>query len=197
MKIIAITGKSASGKSTVSRLFEQEGFTVLDADLAARQAVQNKEVLKKLQNEFGEDIIENSALNRKLLAQRAFASKNKTKALTDITHPEIVRLLLLGVQEAENRGENIVFVDGAVIIGGLFEKHCDEFIVVISDEESMLKRIEARDNLSREQAQKRLNSQLSQDMYLKAAHYVLDNTGTQKQLEQSAKQLLEKLAKRN
>ncbi len=190
MKIIAITGKSGSGKSTVSDTFRQEGFTVLDADLAAKKAVENKNVLQKLQSEFGDDIIENNVLNRKLLAKRAFENEHRAKVLANITHPEIVRLLLLGVQNAQNSGEHIVFVDGAVIIGGLFEKHCNEFIVVFCNEENMLKRLLVRDGLNKEQAKKRLESQLAQENYLKAANYVLENNGTKEELVQKAKELL-------
>ncbi len=194
MRVIAITGRSGSGKSTVSEVYQGEGFTVLDADLAARKAVENIDCIRKLIEAFGDDIIdENNVLNRKKLAEKAFANEEQTKKLTDITHPEIVKILLNGIEKARNNNENIVFVDGAVIIGGIFEKYCDEFIVVVSPQSEAIKRIILRDNISEENAINRLNSQLSQEEFIQKANYILYNDKDRQNLIIQSIQLLEKL----
>ncbi len=196
MKVIAITGRSASGKSTVSSVYKNLGFTVLDADLSAKKAVSNQKCLEKLVEAFGMQIISNGQLNRKLLAKTAFESADNTKLLTDITHPFIENLLLNDINTAKNNKEKIVFVDGAVIIGFIFEKHCDEFIVVTSPIEKALKRIIKRDGISRESALMRLDKQLPEEEYLKAANYIIKNNYDKKRLEKDALDVLNKVLKK-
>ena len=195
MKTVAITGRSGSGKSTVAAYFAAEGYSVLDADSVARQVTQKgSPCLVQLAKAFGADILDaDGALLRKELAARAFSSPENTKKLTDITHPAIVAQLLEGVQQAKNAGASLVFVDGAVIVGGAFEPYCDKFIVVISPVQDALSRIVLRDGISKQAARDRLSAQLPEQDLLAKADFILENTTTPQALREKAQAVLRQL----
>ena len=115
MKVIAITGRSGSGKSTVSAYYGSLGYPVLDADRTAREVTRpGGPCLAQLCDAFGSDILlPDGTLDRGCLAARAFATPEGTRRLTDITHPAIIRELLDGVAAAQSTGVPFVFVDGA------------------------------------------------------------------------------------
>lgn len=119
MKVIAVTGRSGSGKSTVSAYYGSLGYPVLDADRTAREVTRpGGPCLAQLCDAFGSDILRpDGTLDRDCLAARAFATPEGTRRLTDITHPAIIRELLDGVAAAQSTGVPFVFVDGAVIVG--------------------------------------------------------------------------------
>ncbi len=193
--IIAITGRSGSGKSTVANYYKSKGFFVIDADKAAKKVNEKGSAcLKELADAFGEDILtDDGELNKKMLAERAFSSKQLTKSLTEITHPYIVKLLLSKIETAKNNKNKIAFVDGAVIIGGMFEKYCDEIILVTSPEEDAIKRIIRRDNITKESALKRLNAQLNNDVMKKKCQYIINNNSTHQELIEKSDEILEKI----
>ncbi len=195
IKVIAITGRSGSGKSTVSDYFAKHDQIVLNADEAAKKAVEKgSECLKKLAAIFGNDIIlQDGNLNKSLLASRAFKTSQQAKLLTDTTHPYIVNILKQGINSAKKSGKKVVFVDGAVIIGGMFEQYCDEFIVVTSLQEQAINRIILRDNIDRQQAERRLAAQKTQEEMLQKATYVIENNNNMHELLKSAKNVLNKI----
>ena len=197
MKTVAITGRSGCGKSTVAQYCRSRGFPVLDGDAVAREVTQlGSPCLPALAKAFGADILdEDGALRRGVLAQRAFATKGDARRLTDITHPEIVRRLLAGVAQARAAGAKLVFVDGAVIVGGPFEPFCDAIIVVRAPQQVLEQRIMRRDGISRQAAQARLASQLAQEKLDAAATFLLDNTGSEQALRAQARAVLENLLK--
>ena len=162
MKIIGLTGRSGSGKSAVSALYRQLGYTVADADLVARQVLEpGSPCLAKLAEAFGDDLLTpEGTVNRQLLADRAFRDEASTQKLVSITHPEIIARLLAAADEAKRRGEALFFVDGAVIVGAPFEKHCDAIWLVSAPYEQSVARIRKRDGLTLRQARARLAAQL-------------------------------------
>ncbi len=192
IKVVAITGRSGSGKSTVAKIFTAQNFTVLDADAAAKRALQKgSECIAKLAIAFGNDIVlENGEIDKKLLAQRAFQTSEGAKTLTDITHPKIVSILASDIKNAWKKGEKLIFVDGAVIIGGLFEKYCDEFIVVTAPDAEAVKRITARDGITKQLANKRLSAQKTLAEMMEKANYIIKNNADSASLEKAALSVL-------
>lgn len=190
--IIAVTGRSGSGKSTVADYYRAAGYPVLDADAEARAVTApGSPVLGSLQKEFGDDILdERGQLRRRLLAQRAFAGQEGTRALTRITHPAIIARLLAGVEKARQAGAPLCFVDGSSIIGEAFEPYCDAFVVVTAPPEEEAARIQARDGISAAEAQARLAAQLPQTALAAKADHLIENNGTLEALRQKAAQVL-------
>lgn len=198
MKVVAITGRSGSGKSTVTAYYASLGYPVLDADKTAREVTQpGGPCLVPLCAAFGADILRpDGSLDRGALAARAFATAQTARTLTDITHPAIIRMLLDGVEAARRTGSPFVFVDGAVIVGEAFEPYCDRIIVVTSPEREALSRIMLRDGISKQAARARLAAQLPEQTLCAAADYVIANTGDEQSLRAQAQHVLEQLLTR-
>lgn len=193
MKVIGITGRSGCGKSAVSALYRQLGYTVADADLVARQVLEpGSPCIGKLTEAFGPDLITpQGTVNRQLMADRAFRDEESTQRLVSITHPEIVARLLAAANEAKSRGETLFFVDGAVIVGAPFEKHCDAIWLVSAPYEQSVARIRKRDGLTRQQARARLAAQLPVRTLRKAAAREIRNDKDMEHLRRQALTALE------
>ena len=173
--VVAITGQSGCGKSTLSRFYASKGYTVIDCDEVAKYIRTLPDCQIQLAEYFGYDIIKDGHIDTKILSSRAFASRENLQKLTDITHPFIEKVILERADEAFSKGQEYVFVDGAVIIGGIVEKHCDRFIVVVAETETQCKRLMKRDNISFEQAKTRIAKQTPYSDMLKKADYVINN----------------------
>ena len=195
--MIAITGRSGSGKSTVSAYYGSLGYPVLDADRTAREVTRpGGPCLAQLCDAFGSDILlPDGTLDRGCLAARAFATPEGTRRLTDITHPAIIRELLDGVAAAQSTGVPFVFVDGAVIVGTPFEQRCDALILVTAPYDTSVARICARDGIAPEMARRRLDAQTPLETLRAAATAELVNDGTPEQLREKLQLLLQKLEK--
>lgn len=197
MKIIGLTGRSGCGKSSVSAFFRREGFACIDADQVSRDVLQpGSPCLLPLQNVFGFDIVdENGVLDRRMLANRAFATPEGTRKLTEITHPEILSRIRAAAVSAEKAGALLFFVDGAVILGTPFEKECDRLVVVTAPYEQSVARICARDKISAEMARRRLDAQMPEEMLCAAADYLIHNDGSLADLELQCRRVLDSLRK--
>ena len=93
MKIIGITGNSGSGKSTVSKMInENYNAKVIDADRIAKEmAKNNSEYLQAIRQTFGEDIVKNNELDRKKLADIVFSNKKEKEKLDSLTFEYVVK----------------------------------------------------------------------------------------------------------
>ena len=193
MKIVAVTGRSGSGKSAVSAYYMQKGFPAVDGDAIAREiTLPGSEALKALALTFGSDILaEDGSLLRNKLAKRAFATQQGNVKLISITHPHITRRLLDLAKEEEKRGVELFFVDGAMIVGQAVQSHCDKIIVVTAPHEEALARITRRDGISQEAAEQRLHAQLKEEELCEAADYVIKNDASIEELHQRAEQVLQ------
>ena len=83
--------------------------------------------------------------------------------------------ILRQANEAFEKGDKLVFVDGAVIIGHSFEKYCDKFIIVVAELETQCARLMKRDNITYSQAETRILKQTPYSDMLKKADYVINN----------------------
>lgn len=197
MRVIGITGRSGCGKSTVTRLYASLGCPCLDADAVAREVLQpGSPCIAQLQNAFGSDIVEaDGTLRRRLLADRAFATKEGAARLTAITHPEILRRIAAWVEETRRTGAALAFVDGAVIVGTPFETQCDDILLITAPYEQSVARICARDGIEPAMARRRLDAQTPEAALRKAARWVLENDSTPACLEEKARALLPQMGR--
>lgn len=195
--VVALTGRSGCGKSTVAEYFRAAGYPVLDADKAAAAImVEYPACVQELAAAFGADILdEEGKLLRRKLADRAFAAPEGQKKLTGITHPYIIRSLLEKIAAEAARGAKLVFVDGAVIVGEAFEQYCEKIVVVDAPEEQQVKRLCARDGITPEQARRRIGAQLSRERLNAAADAVICNDSTPENLLAQAQNVLQALCK--
>ena len=197
MKIIGITGRSGCGKSSVTKFLAAQGYPCIDADRIAREVLQKgSPCLHVLQERFGSDILdEKGELRRRLLADRAFATPEGTRFLTETTQPEILRQIESRLERAAASGAPFTFVDGAVIVGTPFEARCDHLLLVTAPYESSVQRICARDGITPEMARRRLDAQTPLETLRAAATAEIVNDGSLFQLENQIKAFLRSLRK--
>lgn len=197
MKIVGITGRSGCGKSSATKFLAQQGYPCIDADQVAREVMlPGSPCLAALQAHFGADILdETGALRRRLLADRAFATPEGTRLLTELTQPEILRRIEADLQCAQAAGAELAFVDGAVIVGSPFQARCDELVLITAPYEVSVQRICARDGIAPEMARRRLDAQTPLEQLRAAATIEIANDGTPQQLQARIRELLQTLRK--
>lgn len=188
--IIGLTGGIASGKSTVSSLLKEKGFTVIDADVAARIVVQpGEEAYKKIVETFGKDILlENGEINRPKLGDLVFRDEQKRLQLNAIVHPAVRKQMLLEKEQAIRNGKQTIFLDIPLLFESGLTWMVDKTIVVYVDENIQLQRLMKRNGLDKEAAEIRISAQMPLEEKASKADAVINNNGTiaetKKQLEQ-------------
>ena len=175
--VIGLTGQTGSGKTTVAALLKEKGCAIIDTDILARKAVENPEVISMLCERFGDDIIENGALNRRELARRAFATKEGTDALSMITHPEITRLSVEMIHNAYENGAKAAIIDAALLFDSPLACICDKTVSVVAPEDIRLDRIMKRDGISENDALLRMNAQPKAEYYIEKSDIIINNDG--------------------
>lgn len=195
MKIIGLTGRSGCGKSTVAAYYRELGYPVVDADQIARQVLEpGSACIAPLVQAFGQEILdEQGAIQRRVLADKAFAQPDGSQKLVNITHPEIVRRLLEKAEQAKQVGCDLFFVDGAIIIGAPFEAYCDAIVLVTAPQQASIQRICARDGISEESARLRLAAQRSEEELRAASQAEIRNDSTLQVLLERADDALNRL----
>ena len=191
--LFGITGGSGSGKSTVSDMFRELGFEIIDCDMLARDVTMpGEECLEKLKEEFGADITdENNILIRKKLADIVFTNSEKLRKLNEITHYYILRRIF---DTAEKSASRIIGIDGAVLFESGVTKSCRKVIGVLAQRDVRLKRIQERDKISQTSAEARIASQKEDKFYIENCDYLVYNNGNRDDLEEKVREVAEKLA---
>jgi dephospho-CoA kinase len=176
---VGLTGSIGVGKTFVSSVFEDLGCHVLDADVIAREVVApGSPALKDVVREFGTEILQSDgSLNRTKLGAVVFESATKRQLLNSITHPYIIAQQdqRLGQWAAEDP-DGIGIVDAALMVESGGYKRFDKLIVVHCRPEVQVNRLMARNNLSRAEAEARINSQMDQEEKKKFADYLIDTS---------------------
>ena len=187
--IIGLTGQTGAGKSTVCEFFSKKGFAVIDCDKVAREVTQKgNPVLLKLAECFGDDILSDDGnLNRRLLANRAFASEEKTKLLNSITHPEIYKAIQNKIKNTTN---DIIVLDAPTLFESGANKLCDKVVAVIAPSEIRKERIMKRDLISEEQAKLRMSAQKNDEFYIEKSDAVVENNCSHRELTVQIEQAL-------
>src|SRR5689334_5383148 len=176
---VGMTGSIGVGKSFVASIFIELGCHVLDADLTAREMVMpGTPGLKALTEAFGEEILNtDGTLDRKRLGALIFADENQRQRLNYLLHPFIIARQDEILREWELADpEGISIVDAALMIESGGYKRFDKLIVVHCRPEVQLERLMLRDKLSRDEALRRINSQMPQEEKQKFADYLIDTS---------------------
>ncbi len=192
MKLIAITGGIATGKSVVSRYLRNLEYPVIDADEIGHKVLDLDNVKKKIIAEFGDLLNKDGKIDRKKLGTIVFSDRNKLQILDSITHPKIVKMI---EDEAKKLGKmnDEVFVEAAVLFEMGMDKRVDFIIVTYCPDELRIQRMISRDHLTYEEAMKRLKAQLPASEYLKRADLVID---TSNKVEKTLEQIFDILKKK-
>ncbi|ECB9644854.1 dephospho-CoA kinase [Listeria monocytogenes] len=187
-KTIGLTGSVATGKSTVSNMIQQAGIPLVDADIAARKVVEpGTEGLKEIVAYFGEEVLlADGTLDRAKLGEIIFKDKEKREKLNEITHPRVKDYMLEARERFFRAGKELVFFDIPLLFESHLESLVDQIVVVWTTPETELKRLMERNNLTKEDALRRIESQMGIDEKARKADFVIDNNES---LEKTQKQV--------
>lgn len=168
---VGLTGPTGAGKSYVCEIFRQKGFKIIDCDKIAHElTAKNAPILTELASEFGEDVVKNGELDRKLLASRAFDTKEHTKKLNSILHPAIIK-------RCKEEANGLTVLDASQLFEANMQNDCYKVIGVLADEDVRIKRIIARDNITEQQAKLRMSAQFDNDYFIDNCDYIIYNNG--------------------
>lgn len=196
MLTIGLTGGIATGKDTVAQVLESRGAEIVDADKIARKLMEpGQAVFDKVVRAFGRDILHyEGSIDRKILADIIFKDESKRQELNSIIHPAIIDEEWNKVLAIKRRNPNAVAVVNApLLIESGNHKDVDKVILVVADEELVIKRLTKRDGLSREDILQRINSQMPEEEKRKYADYIIENNGTFDDLKKNVIQLFKTL----
>ena len=188
---IGITGSIACGKSTVSDYLIAKGYTIIDADKLGHVALTSDDVKRKLAEKFGDEILENNEISREKLGKLVFGNDDNLKILNSIIHPKI-KELILKLQE-QHKDEDMVFLDIALLYEANFVDLVEKVAVVYVDEDVQLERLMTRNSLSKEEAIKRIESQMSPREKAALGDFVINNSYRKEDTFQQIDEILEKL----
>jgi dephospho-CoA kinase len=176
---VGLTGSIGVGKSFVGSVFVELGCRLLDADATAREVVlPGTAGLAAVVEEFGNEVLQpDGTLDRKQLGAVVFGDEQKRQRLNAILHPRIIERQdeILRQWEREEP-DGIGIVDAALMIESGGYKRFDKLIVVHCRPEAQLERLILRDALSRDEAQKRIDSQMPQEEKQRYADYLIDTS---------------------
>lgn len=174
-----LTGSIAVGKSYVLEILREMGCATLDADQTARDVVKpGTKGLELIIEHFGTGVLQaNGELDRAKLGGIVFADESKRQLLNFIVHPLVIEAQneWLREREAENP-EAIAVIDAALMIESGGYRRFDKLIVVWCEPEIQLERLMARNNLSREEALKRISVQMPQEEKISYADFLIDTS---------------------
>lgn len=179
-KIYGLTGGIAAGKSTILDFFETYGCKVYDADQIARQVVEVGSVgLKQIVEKFGQEILNSDqTLNRQKLAGIVFSDSEQLQNLNNITRPLIKKRILKIIADTKVSDEQTISIfEIPLLFEGGYQPYFDGIITIYVNEKVQLKRLMNRNNLTKEVALDRINSQMSMSEKRDRADFVIDNSG--------------------
>ena len=176
---VGLTGSIAVGKSFVLSVLAELGCHVVDADATAREVVApGTPGLKAVVDAFGDDILNaDGTLDRAKLAAVVFADEAKRMQLNSILHPFIIQAQDEQMREREKEDpQGIAVVDAALMIESGGYQRFDKLVVVHCRPEVQLERLMTRDGLSREDAERRVAAQMSQEEKKRHADFLIDSS---------------------
>ena len=191
MFVICLTGGIGSGKSTAARYLNTLGAHIIDADKLGHEAyMPGTNAYKEIINTFGADILaDNHQIDRRILGSKVFGQAEELTKLTNIVWPEIRALAESTFKKVQSaHADAIIIFEAAVLIEAGWADLGDEVWVVTVERQTALQRCVARDGLTQEAIENRLNAQLSNDDRISEADQVITNDDGPERLEDALDQ---------
>lgn len=184
MKLIGLTGGIGSGKTTVAKIFETLDVPVYNSDLRARWIMENNhEIINQIKNHFGPlSYTSENRLNRTYLANQVFNNPAETHWINQIVHPAVGSDFN---NWCKQQHEPFIIKESALLIEVLNNQAVDKIILVVSNEQLRIERLQKRDHSTREEIHKRMGAQLNDAQRSVYADYTIYNQGNQSIIRQT------------
>ena len=197
MKLVALSGGIASGKSTIARRLSELGAVHIDADALAREAVApGRPGLLAIRARFGDGVIAaDGSLDRSALGQLVFSDADRLAALNGIVHPEVRRLAQERLDEIERADPRaVVIYDVPLLVEAGVDLPWDLVVIAEAPAEVRRQRMVELRGMSPEEAERRIANQASDDERRAVADVVVDTGGSLERTLEQADALWERLA---
>ena len=173
--IIGITGGTGCGKTTLLKILEEKGFTVLDCDAIYHQLLRtDNKMLSAIETRFPGTVAE-GILDRKKLGNMVFSDPAALLELNKITHTavkaEVIRLL--------DSAPGFVAIDAIGLFESGLAELCDLTVAVTAPEDMRVQRLMARDSISEEYARARITAQRKPEAFASLCDHTLENDGSE------------------
>lgn len=196
--VIGLTGAIGSGKSTVSRLFSEAGFAIVDCDAISRGLDKSRKYINAVREAFGDGVIDmtggEAKIDRKALAEIVFLSPEAKKKLEDIAHPMILDTVYRTVDAAREQKKDVV-IDAPLLFEAGLDKICDVTVGVVADEKIRFERAMKRGGITEENLSRRIMLQPKNEFYASKCNYIIENNGTADDLRVAFRKLLSSVGK--
>jgi dephospho-CoA kinase len=173
---VGVTGGIGSGKSYVSKVFEQMGIPVFYADIVAKNITTSSvDVIQEIKNEFGNEAYNDQVLNRVYLAKIVFKDPEKLEKLNKIIHPAVKTEFVKWCNSFPHKP--YVIEEAAILFESGSYKQMDRTIVVSAPEALRIKRVTKRDKLSEQEVHNRMKNQWPTEKIEGLADFIINNDG--------------------
>ena len=193
MRVLAISGGIASGKSVAAAFFRSRGVPVYDSDSRAKTLyAEDAGLAKAVAKVCGEEVLsEAGGIDLRRLAKAVFGDESKRRAVEALVHPAVLKDFKAWRQVQAALGAELAAIESAILPAlPLFKGSYDKLLVIEAPLEERLRRIKERNGLGREAALKRV---LSQPSHFPGADWLIVNEGSLSQLEARLEAVLEAL----
>lgn len=199
MKVVGLCGGSGSGKSAVSSYLSSLNIPVIDTDKVYHELTSYASpCLLELASVFGDEIVSDGRLDRRMLANIIFSSDNqaeKLELLNSVTHKHILDRTKELLADLRVANEKIAFIEVPLLFESGFNNICDYTVALIADTSIRINRIVERDNISEDEAKKRIAAQMSSSELISLSDYVVYNNGQLSDLYSQVDNILDKILK--
>ena len=184
MFVIGLTGGIGTGKTQVSKILEDLGAAIINADLLGHEVYRpNTEGLRAVVDSFGEQVLAPSGeIDRKKLGAIVFSDPDALKRLNAIMHPRIYAMIKERIGELGEKGRDVVVVEAALFVEAEWTRLASEMWVTAASEKAVISRLQGRKNMDEESIRARIGSQMPQSERVKFADVVIENNGTVEEL---------------
>lgn len=182
-----LTGGIGCGKSTVAKLLELEGFIVINADSIAHHILEREQ--QNIVQQFGTEILHNNKIDRQKLGIIVFNDSKKKQILESLLHPLIHAEILQQCKKLDSK-QKPYFVEIPLYFESKYHYPSRFVICVYAPQSLQLQRIMQRNNLSAQEAQKRIESQIDIESKKAKSNFVIENTGDLKALQHNLNNFL-------
>ena len=193
MLVVGLTGSIGTGKSEATRILQELGAGVINADQVGHEAyTPHTESWNEVLDAFGRDILQpNGEIDRSKLGAIVFADSDQMTKLNGIMHPRMAGMVAEKIDQMRSHGIQVAVVEAALLFEAGWETLVDEVWTTDSPLESVFQRLMSRNGLNEEEVRKRLASQMDVQERLNRSDVVIDNSGGVAALETTVRSLWE------
>ena len=177
LRLIGITGPSGSGKTTALKLLEGKGALVLDCDAVYHELLKRDRALTMAISAAFPGTVKEGVLDRRTLGRIVFADPAALRRLNEITHRAIGAEIDRRLTAFAMGGGELAALDAIALIESGLGARCERVIGILADRKTRLLRIMARDGISREEAEERVDAQKDEAYFIEQCDSIVRNDG--------------------